>query len=87
VSRTRAAGIGIPDPPRRREILDAVEGSGGEIVEIPEEEIEAAWSRLARQGVLAERASAVVEAAARSLRARGNREPLLGWLTGSGLRE
>ncbi len=83
---TRATGIAIADPPRRDEILAALAGHGGEVIEVDEAEIEAAHTALGRRGVAAERASAAALAAVRTLRDAGEREPVLAWLTGSGLR-
>ena len=84
---SQATGAAIADPPRRTEILAAVESSGGEVRHATEEEILAAEVRLARRGMRAEPAAALAEAAAAQLRAEGSREPLLGWLTGSGSRD
>ncbi len=83
---TRATGIAIADPPRREEILAALALHGGEVIEVGEEEIEAAHAALGRRGVAAERASAAALAGVRALRSAGEREPVLAWLTGSGHR-
>jgi threonine synthase len=54
-----ADGIQIPDPPRRREILEAM----SEAVAVGEDEIRDAYESLARSGVLVELTSAVAVAA------------------------
>jgi threonine synthase len=84
--RTRAAGIGIANPPRREEILCALRQRGGEIELVTEAEIEAGTESLAGKGVWAEPAAGAAEAALDKLQARGETGPFLGWLTGSGLR-
>lgn len=83
---TRARGIAIADPPRREEILEAVHASGGEVLEVSEEEISLAEERLWKRGVAVETASAAALAGLEQLRSRGPSEPVLGWLTGSGHR-
>lgn len=81
-----AAGIAIANPPRREEILGALRRRDGEVLVVTEDEITDAWYALARRGVLAEPASAAALAAARRIRERGGRAPLVGWLTGAGSR-
>jgi len=83
---TRARGIAISDPLRRDEILNAIVESGGEVLEATEDEILAARDRLWRRGAAVEIASAAALAGVDQLLARGDREPMLGWLTGSGHR-
>ena len=83
---THAAGIAISDPPRREEILKTLGEFNGWVIEVDEEEIRDATRTLGRRGVLAEPAAAAVLAGVRRFRAGGDRAPILGWLTGSGLR-
>ena len=83
---TRARGIAIADPPRREEILEAVRASGGEVLEVSEDEIAGAEERLWKRGVAIETASAAALAGVEQLRSRGHSEPVLGWLTGCGHR-
>jgi threonine synthase len=84
--RARASGIGIADPPRREEVLAALDRFGGEVIEVEEEAIVEARDELGRRGVIAELASAAVLAGVQRLRASGERGEILGWLTGSGYR-
>lgn len=81
-----AAGIGIPDPPRRAQILQAVKQFDGEVIEVEESEIENAHQELWKRGVAAELASAAALAAVGQLRARGDAGRMLAWLTGCGHR-
>ncbi len=85
-SGTAASGIGISDPPRREEILAALARTGGGVIEVGEDEIEASRAALGARGVAVERASAAAEAGVRRLRAEGERGPILAVLTGSGHR-
>lgn len=85
--RSVAAGIAIADPPRRAEILDAIERRGGSVVAVSEAEILDAWRAMWRRGLAPEKASAAVLAGVRRLRGEGLAGPVLGWLTGSGHRE
>ncbi len=85
-ARTAAAGIGIPDPPRREEILAALERHGGGIVEVEEEEIAAARDEMGRIGLDMEPAAASAAAAVGRLRSSGHEGVVVAWLTGSGLR-
>jgi threonine synthase len=84
--RTRAAGIGIVNPPRREQILGALRARDGEILLVSEEEIEAGTLSLGRKGVWADPAAGAVEAALGQLEAAGARGACVAWLTGSGLR-
>lgn len=84
--RTRARGIAIADPPRREEILAAVRRSGGEVLEVSEEDIAGAEERLWKRGLAVESASAAALAGLTQLRSRGLSDPVLGWLTGCGHR-
>jgi len=83
---TRAAGIGIPDPPRRDHILLTLKHVGGEVIEVEESEIETAHQDLWRRGVAAELASAAALAAVHRLRTGGEANRILAWLTGCGHR-
>ena len=83
---TRARGIAITNPPRREQILEAVRGSGGDVLEVSEEEIAGAEKQLWKRGVAVEAASAAALAGIEELRSRRDSGPILGWLTGSGHR-
>jgi threonine synthase len=66
-----ADGLLIAEPPRLRQIVDAVKGTGGDAVGISRAETEAALARLHRAGLLVEPSSAVAQAALERLRAAG----------------
>jgi threonine synthase len=83
---TRARGIAISDPARRDQVLHAIAASGGEVLEAGEDEILGAHDVLWRRGAAVEIASAAALAGIEQLRARGDKGPILGWLTGSGHR-
>jgi threonine synthase len=83
---TCARGIGISDPPRRMEILAAIEQTGGEVLEVSEDVIKGARERLWTSGAAVEAASAAALAGVLMLRARGETGSVLGWLTGCGHR-
>lgn len=82
---TRAEGIAIPEPVRGKEILRAVRDSGGRMVTVGEEEIEAAHRQLSRKGFLVEPTSAAALAAATAT-AGPEEDPVVVILTGSGLK-
>lgn len=84
---TEAVGIAISDPPRRTEILAAVERFSGRVLEIPEDALLQARETLWGRGVAAETASAASLAGIRVLEEEGETGPFLGWITGSGLRQ
>ena len=81
-----AAGINIAAPPRRWEILAALERQGGRVIEVGETALVDAHRRLAARGLLAETATAVALAAAEILRGQADRGDWVAWCTGSGLR-
>jgi len=83
---TGARGIAISDPARRDEVLEAIAASGGDVLEASEDEMLRARDALWLRGAAVEIASAAALAGVEQLRARGRKEPLLGWLTGSGHR-
>jgi threonine synthase len=66
-SPTIADGIAIASPPRHGDVLAAVEGSGGEVVTVTDDEIERAQAELAAQGLFVEPTAAVAPAAAARL--------------------
>jgi threonine synthase len=89
IKPTIAEGIASSKPTRVREVLRAVRDSGGSIVAVSEEEITAALSRLARQGLYVEPTSAAAAAGLTQLIASGAIEPqqtTVLVLTGSGLK-
>ncbi|MFE3325114.1 threonine synthase [Streptomyces sp. NPDC059176] len=63
---TLAEGIAIPDPPRARQVLDAVRTSGGTFHTVTEEQIRAAQLDLAGRGLYVESTGAACWAAARA---------------------
>jgi threonine synthase len=80
-----ADGLRIEDPPRRREIVNAILASGGDIFTVTDEEIASAVMELYGMGIIAEPTSATVLAAYRKhenvLKGR-----ILMPLTGSGMK-
>jgi threonine synthase len=84
---TTASGIAIGKPVRGSQILAAVRATDGAIVAVTEEEIEAAYDRLAQQGFFVERTSATAIAAVRALHDTLPAEgPVIVPLTGHGLK-
>ena len=85
---TCASGIAIGQPARGAEILAALRATGGAAVAVSEQEIEAAWNQLARQGLYVEDTSATAVAAVERLHdpldAIG--DPLVLPITGHGLK-
>jgi threonine synthase len=67
VRPTAAEGIKIARPPRGRQILAAVRGSGGELVTVTDEELWAALHELSANGIFVEPTSAVAFAALKQL--------------------
>lgn len=80
---TVAEGIRVRQPLRGDAVLQAVAGSGGQILAVPEEEILPARDQLALRGLYVEPTSAVVWAALRQLPA-DLPEPWVFVLTGNG---
>ncbi len=68
---TMADGIASVRPVRTRAVLDAVRGSGGRVIAVPEEEIAAALKTLMASGFFVEPTSATAAAALRRLVADG----------------
>jgi threonine synthase len=84
---TIAEGIRIDRPPRSRQILAAIRESGGEVVEVSDDEIRASLRTLLGQGIFVEPTSAAAHAGlARSAVARAANETVVLALTGHGLK-
>jgi len=81
-----AAGIAIPAPPRREQILAAMRDTDGELVLVEETAIRAGWQALAAKGIAADPAAGAVQAAWESLRSRAGGRLTVAWLTGAGNR-
>ncbi|GAB3682116.1 threonine synthase [Salinarchaeum chitinilyticum] len=84
-----ADGIQIRDPPRKGQIVDAVEATDGAAIEIGENQLEIALDRLHRSGFYVEPTCAVGPAALRAFREEGlvgEEEDVVVALTGSGLK-
>jgi len=84
-----ADGIAIPNPPRLPQLVEAVRGTGGDVVVVGEAEVLEALKQLARMGLLVEPTSATVLAALwRAVEERlvDAGERVLLPLTGSGLK-
>ena len=82
---TLAEGICVAEPPRGRQILDAVRRSGGDLLTVSEEAIADAREELARGGLFVEATSAVAHAALPSVPIP--RDGLVVVVTGSGLKQ
>nr|WP_251065892.1 pyridoxal-phosphate dependent enzyme [Streptomyces sp. ISL-36] len=63
---TLAEGIAIPNPPRARQILRAVRGSGGTFLTVTEDQLRAAQRDLARRGLFVESTGVACWAAVRA---------------------
>ncbi len=88
-STTAAEGTAIAKPVRDREVLQAIRGSGGAAVAVPEDELLPAVGELARLGLFVEPTSAQVLPALRRLRTAGvidTADTIIAVLTGSGLK-
>ena len=84
---TLASAIRIAEPAHRAEAEAAIRDSGGAVVELTDDEIVAAWRRLAElEGVFCEPASAAGIAAVREGRRVGNRRRRRSPATGSRIR-
>jgi threonine synthase len=66
VRPTLAEGIAIPNPPRARQILRAVRGTGGTFLTVTEDQIHAAQLDLARRGLFVESTGVACWAAVRA---------------------
>jgi len=88
---TVAEGIAISEPPRMKEMLDAVRVSRGEVIVVSDSEILTEQKRLAVEGgLLVEPTAAVAPAAERMLRESGaitERDVVVVPLTGTGLKK
>jgi threonine synthase len=86
---TAADGIQITAPPRREQILDALDATGGDAIAVDAERTNAALDRLHRDGFYTEPTCAVAPAGLSVLRERdaiGPDEDVVVPLTGSGLK-
>jgi len=84
-----AEGIAIPQPPRKEEIIEAIEKSGGMAISVSEEETMNTWKKLISMGFLVEPTSATAFAAFEKLISKDYFEKgsrILIPLTGSGLK-
>ena len=81
---TIAEGIRIAAPPRSRQILAAVRDTGGEIVEVTDDEIRASLRTLLAQGLFVEPTSAAAHAGTRQATRQDERVVVA--LTGHGLK-
>ncbi len=82
---TIAEGIRIIQPLRGDKVLSAVEGSGGAVIAVDEENIQAGYGALARRGFFVEPTSAVVWPGILEAWEKLE-EPIVAVLTGSGLK-
>jgi threonine synthase len=84
---TTAEGIAVANPVRAKQILEAVQRTGGEILATGEEEIAAAWREAGRIGFYIEPTSAAVIAGLKQcIRTFGRDEVIVEVLTGHGLK-
>jgi threonine synthase len=84
---TLAEGIAIAEPIRGPQILRTVENSGGEFIEVDEEEIKKALIYLGRKGFYVEPTAAATIAAVPKYLSRLNQdEVIVSVLTGHGLK-
>lgn len=86
---TAAEGIAISRPLRWRQILAAVDATGGSIIAVTEEEVQRTWRTWARQGLLMEPTSATAPAACRQLLDAGwfsANETVVVLITGTGIK-
>jgi threonine synthase len=85
-----ADGIQIRQPARRRQLLDAVDATGGDVVALGSEAVETELDRLHRAGFYTEPTCAVAPAGLREYRERGvlsAEDDVVVPLTGSGLKQ
>ena len=84
---TIAEGIRIANPPRGRQVLEAIRATGGAVLTVTDDEIVQAQHALARLGLFVEPTAAVAVAGLRKLdRVLGPTEKTVVPLTGSGLK-
>ncbi len=85
--KTVAEGIAIAVPVRGKQILKALEETGGEILTVREEEIGKASREMGRRGHFIEpTAAATIAGLKKYLRKKGRRESVVSTLTGLGLK-
>lgn len=86
-AETIAEGIAIAAPVRGEQILRAVRETGGSVITVSDDEVEAALLEMSRQGAYIEpTAAASVAGAARYLRGAGESEQVVTVFTGHGLK-
>ena len=86
-AKSLAEGLAIVKPVRGKRILQALRESGGAGLTVTEDEIRAAYHRLAQNGLFAEPSSAVAAAAVAQVREKlGSKAVIVAALTGSGLK-
>jgi threonine synthase len=84
---TVAEGIAIAEPVRGRQILEAIQGTDGEILVVTEKEIRMALKEMGRKGHFIEPTSAATIAGLKKyLRKKRGRETIVSTLTGTGLK-
>jgi len=84
---TVAEGIAIAEPVRGRQILEAIQGTDGEILVVTEREIRRALKEMGRKGHFIEPTSAATIAGLKKyLRKKRGRETIVSTLTGTGLK-
>jgi threonine synthase len=84
---TVAEGIAISEPIRGRQILEAIQGTDGEILIVTEKEIRMALKEMGRKGHFVEPTSAATIAGLKKyLRKKRGRETVVSTLTGTGLK-
>lgn len=86
VGNTRASGVRILNPIRKRAILQAVEKTAGTVLAVEEDALHQGWRVLAGLGFHVEYTSALVWDAIRQI-SGDTPHPLVAILTGSGLKE
>ncbi|MFW6266578.1 MAG: pyridoxal-phosphate dependent enzyme [Halanaerobiales bacterium] len=88
--KTKAEGIAVGDPPRKKEIIKAVKNSGGMVISVTEKEINEALSQLSSMGYYVETTAGVAPAGFEVLHSKINIEKgqrVVIPLTGSGLKK
>ncbi len=83
---TLAEGIAVPDPPRLKEVVKAIEMYGGDVVLIGNSEIVNALRELIQMGFIVEPTSATAYAAFKKIKKELKNQTVLIPLTGSGLK-
>jgi threonine synthase len=86
-NHTIAEGIGVSEPPRYRQILEAVEQTGGYFISVNEEEILESFTGISRHGYFIEPTTAVVLAAINKVvESLKELETIVTVFTGSGMK-